>query len=69
MFDIQKSKIDRIIIHRVNAKISDKAVEVEHSNSLYNFGHFELLTLKERIHKAFNSERKAFILHAARFCA
>lgn len=65
MFNIQNSKINRIIIHRVDAKNIEQTPEVEYSNSLYTFGLFELGTLKERIHKAFDREKKAFKLKIA----
>ena len=65
MFNIQKSKINRIIIHRVEAKVDDQLAEVEYSESLYVFGASELSTLKERIHKAFDRDKKAFKLKIA----
>lgn len=65
MFNIQKSNIDRIIIHRVEAKVDDQIAEVEYSESLYAFGLYELSTLKERIHRAFDREKKAFKLKIA----
>jgi hypothetical protein len=65
MFNIQKSKINRIIIHRVEARVDDQPVEVECSDSLYAFGVYELSTLKERVHKAFDRDRKAFKLKIA----
>ena len=65
MFNIQKSKINRIIIHRVEAKVDDQLAEVEYSDSLYGFGVYELSTLRERIHRAFDREKKAFKLKIA----
>jgi hypothetical protein len=67
MINLNESKINHIIIHRVHKKREeDDHGFAEYSDNLFDFGTLELETLKSRISGAFSKNKRIFKLEIAR---